>query len=563
MRAGTVRVGRSVLVPGERTGNLPLAAAAPPARPGFALARWWRRRSVQAQVLAVSFAALLPVLAALVVLTYRIEQMRVAADMVTSTYDALNVGHRLVKQFAEMRMAVNAYALTGSDLFMDQFARARAAWSQVEAAASGSISRDPSREQRLSRVFSDVERFQLDWDDRLSTLQPGSNLLEARARMLEDEKRMRRISSAIAQFVAEEETAITSRLEEAERARNRVFTVAVATCIATVGLLAALTSLLGRSIARPIRRVADAAERLGAGQWEERVAPHGGRETQMLARAFNHMADELQRTQASLDARNRELEQFSARLATVNEDLRDRQREVDDFLYVLSHDLRAPLINIQGFSKRLQGSMEAVAASLAEAPEATKHLARMGESLRFVHLGVTKIDQLIARLLEIARLTTRPDAREWVDMHAVATDVLGACRFQLEERGIEAAVDPLPRVFGDPVQLNQVLTNLIDNAIKYMGDRPTKRIAVGCTQDGDRYRFAVSDTGPGIAPKDRDKVFRMFTRLDPGATQGEGIGLAAVRAIVNRHGGRIWVESTPDVGSTFYFTLPQQPAAAS
>jgi signal transduction histidine kinase len=117
-------------------------------------------------------------------------------------------------------------------------------------------------------------------------------------------------------------------------------------------------------------------------------------------------------------------------------------------------------------------------------------------------------------------------------------------------------------VWADSVQLNQVFTNLVDNAIKYMGDGHAKRIAIHCSLQGERFRFAVSDTGCGIALKDQEKVFRLFARAAANGSAGEGVGLATVRAIVNRHGGRIWVDSTPGEGSTFFFTLPRKPSEA-
>ena len=253
------------------------------------------------------------------------------------------------------------------------------------------------------------------------------------------------------------------------------------------------------------------------------------------------------------------LETMAARLVTANEDLQERQRETDDFLYVLSHDLRAPLINIQGFGRRLQADMTALGGRIADDADGTARLGRMKQSLEFVNAGTAKIDQLISRLLDIARLTTRPGRQEWIDATAMARDVINACRFQLDGAGIDVSVGDLPRIWGDPVQLNQVFTNLIDNAAKYMGQSPRRLIAISCVAEGDRYRFAVRDSGPGIEAKDREKVFRLFARLAPNGTSGEGVGLATARAIVNRHGGRIWVDSTPGDGSTFYFTLPQDP----
>jgi len=256
------------------------------------------------------------------------------------------------------------------------------------------------------------------------------------------------------------------------------------------------------------------------------------------------------------------LERMAARLATANEDLQERQSETNDFLYVLSHDLRAPLINIQGFGKRLQTDMLGLQDSLPEAAseDVLRRLGRMQQSLQFLNAGTAKIDQLISRLLELARLATRPGQRLWIDTPAMVSDVISSLRFQLEAAAVDVSVADLPAICGDPVQLNQVFANLIDNAIKYMGTRQRKQITITCDTSGDRYRFGVHDTGPGIDVKDREKVFRLFARIAPNGSAGEGVGLATVRAIVNRHGGRVWVESTPGEGSTFYFTLPRQPA---
>jgi signal transduction histidine kinase len=330
--------------------------------------------------------------------------------------------------------------------------------------------------------------------------------------------------------------------------------------VLAVVLLGVFAALMGGAIARPIQQVGDAARLLGEGDLSRRVVPQGAKETRVLAVAFNQMADALQEMRESLAQRNKQLEETAGRLAVLNEDLRDRQKEQEDFLYVLSHDLRAPLINIQGFTRRLQNSTKKLEEHIrdgAALEESAKQFKKIDESLKFINAGSAKIDQLIARLLEIARLNTRPNESEWVDMESMARDVIGAVQFQLQERGIEAKVDGLPYVFGDPIQLNQVVTNLVDNAIKYMGDRSVKQITVGCSPQGDRYRFEVRDTGPGISRENKEKVFRMFTRLAPTESAGEGIGLAAVRTIINRHRGRIWVESAEGIGSTFYFTLPR------
>ncbi|MBI4515782.1 MAG: CHASE3 domain-containing protein [Deltaproteobacteria bacterium] len=524
------------------------------------LTAWLRGSSIRTRIAAVALAAVLPTLAALVVLASRIAQLNQATLAVAATFETIQHGSRVVKLLSDMQLATRAYAISGDSLFLDSYQQARKQWPEAITAAANALRNDPSLIEQLARVEDDANDFFTEWERRLGSMLPAGDDANAWFQLGKDETRMRRITATIAAMVSHKEGEIRTRLQDAEQARRRVYAVVAAISLLAIALLAGLTTILGRSIGRPIEHVVEAAHRLAEGEWGERVPVQGGRETRILANAFNRMTAAVKDARAELAQRNHQLEHTAARLASANEGLVERQRETDDFLYVLSHDLRAPLINIQGFGKRLQSSMTTLETSLADPAkqgDCVKQLQRMNESLKFVNLGTGKIDQLIARLLEIARVSTRPSQYQWVNTEALVHDVLGACRFQLEERGIETTVGTLPPVLADPLQLNQVFTNLIDNAIKYMGQRPLKRISIYVSVSDDRYRFAVQDSGPGIAPKDQEKVFRMFARLNPSASAGEGIGLAVVRAIVNHHGGRIWVESTPEVGTTFYFTLPR------
>jgi signal transduction histidine kinase len=524
-------------------------------------------RSVRTQILYASCSVLVPMVLALGFLVFQLERMREATLAIKSAYEAIDVGHRLQAKFKDTEMAVHAFALTGDQHFLTAYRDGRREWSVIEIAASGLIrSRPEDFQNRFIAIEGEVDDFFMQWEEHLGTFAPGSNDPQARELIRDDRERAQRIGESIADFVRQQESDVLAVLAREERERSRAYYGTVLTSVGSVVLLVVFAIVMGRAIAWPIWQVSEAARLLGEGHWDQRVVPRGGRETRVLAAAFNRMADALKEARESLAARNQDLEETALRLAMLNDDLRDRQKESEDFLYVLSHDLRAPLINIQGFAKRLHNSMNKLETGLSNggAPEdAEAHLKKMTESLKFINAGTTKIDQLIARLLEIARLTTRPNEACWTDMEAMARHVVDACQFQLQERSIQARVGELPYVFGDPTQLNQVLTNLVDNAIKYMGDRPEKRIDITCSPVGDRYRFAVQDTGPGISRDNKEKVFRMFTRLAPGQAKGEGIGLAAVRTIVNRHRGRIWVESTEGVGSTFYFTLPKNPDGAS
>ena len=300
-------------------------------------------------------------------------------------------------------------------------------------------------------------------------------------------------------------------------------------------------------------------------------------EVGVLAHAFNQMAGGLQTYSEGLEhlvaERTQQLEQRSKQLEATN-------NELSDFLYVASHDLRSPLINLAGFSRSLQesiGTLDAVLVDVAEAQNGAPAPAgdgraplrwpalkeEIGESLDFILRSVAKMDVLVNALLELSRIETRPHVNQPIDTAKLVDEILGTFRYQIAGKKITVAAGNLPVVSGDPVRINQVFSNLIDNAIKYMGPQPIARMDVGCEESDDEYRFFVRDTGPGIRPEDRDKVFRLFMRLGGNGVAGDGVGLAAVRKIVEKHGGKVWVDSDLGKGSTFWFTLPRNGAGNS
>lgn len=289
-------------------------------------------------------------------------------------------------------------------------------------------------------------------------------------------------------------------------------------------------------------------------------------EVGVLAHAFNQMAEGLQTYSEGLERlvaeRTQLLEQRGEQLEATN-------RELSDFLYVASHDLRSPLINLAGFSRSLQDSIGALDAMMSDhngaPPSGNGHAAlqwpplkeEISESLDFILRSVAKMDILVNALLDLSRIETRPHVKQPIDTAKLVEEIVNAFHYQIAGKHITVATGPLPVVTGDPIRINQVFSNLIDNAIKYMGPHPEARIDVGCEDSTAEYRFFVRDTGPGIRPEDRDKVFRLFTRLGGGGIAGDGVGLAAVRKIIEKHGGKVWVDSEVGRGSTFWFTLPR------
>ena len=261
----------------------------------------------------------------------------------------------------------------------------------------------------------------------------------------------------------------------------------------------------------------------------------------------------------SLRRRNAELElrvrDRTVELEAKADELAAKNDELERFAYTVSHDLKSPLVTIQGFL----GFLERDVAAAATDPGADERVA--GDVGR-IRGAANKMQRLIDDLLELSRVGREAGRPEVVEMVEVSREVRELLIGPIAERGVEVVVArDLPAVRGDRTQLHQLLQNLIQNALQYMGDQPSPRIEVGVrgadVKDGESPAFYVRDNGMGIDPRYHEKVFGLFERLDPGASERTGIGLALVKRIVEVHGGRIWVESEgAGRGSTFCFTLP-------
>ncbi len=252
------------------------------------------------------------------------------------------------------------------------------------------------------------------------------------------------------------------------------------------------------------------------------------------------------------------LQQMAAELAEKN-------RELEAIVYTVSHDLRSPLVNIQGFGRQLQRACDAIVVAThsagANGGVPVERLRQPVESaipqaLRFINAGITRIESLISGLLRYSRLGRVTLNVCPIDMNAMLGEVMAAMKFQLDEAGAEVCVESLPLCLGDAAQANQVFANLLDNAVKYRS--ADRRLVIGIrgeVRDG-RAVYAVSDNGIGIAPEHQAKVFEIFHRLNPEATPGEGLGLAIAQRVLERQKGRISLESVPGQGSTFIVSLP-------
>jgi PAS domain S-box-containing protein len=239
----------------------------------------------------------------------------------------------------------------------------------------------------------------------------------------------------------------------------------------------------------------------------------------------------------------------------LNEELKERVRELEEsndeltqFTYTVSHDLKSPLVTINGFLGYL------------EQDALTGNVERLKKDTQRIQEAVNKMHALLTELLELSRIGRMMSESEDIPFHDIVTDALDIVHGQLEASRVTVQTQPnLPIVHGDRQRLIEVLQNLLDNAAKYMGDQPDPLITIGQhgEEDGNLI-FFVKDNGIGVAPEYHERIFGLFNKLNA-QSEGTGIGLALVKRIIEVHGGRIWVESELGEGSTFFFTLGSSP----
>jgi signal transduction histidine kinase len=276
-------------------------------------------------------------------------------------------------------------------------------------------------------------------------------------------------------------------------------------------------------------------------------------------------AADLDRSQGELRHLNDGLEQ-AVRDRTA--DLTRANDEIQRFAYIVSHDLRSPLVNVMGFTSELEVSLKPLQQLLAEvedkAPQIALKAARetvvsdLPEAIGFIRSSTRKMDRLINAILKLSREGRRTLTIEPLDMDALFEGIVGSLKHPAVERGAEVVIEsPLPDISGDRLAVEQVFSNLIENALKYGKLGRPGRIVVRGRAIGTACLYEIEDNGRGIAATDHERIFELFRRSGSQDQPGEGIGLAHVRALIYRLGGSITLDSELDRGTTFRVSLPR------
>lgn len=343
-----------------------------------------------------------------------------------------------------------------------------------------------------------------------------------------------------------------------------------------------LASWVSSNLANPIHILSRKAEQVASGDFSVRAEGGSYKEVHILVSTFNSMVkrigdwhkeldEEVKNRTAELKLTNKKLTNAievqklgEKELERVNIVLQDKNKELEQIIYVASHDLRSPLVNIHGFTKEIAKTLDDVNSIISHedvSPSLQKKLRPfleedIPEAFDFITAGTSKMDALISGLLEVSRLGRVSMDIAPLDMNKLIKTIEKSFEYQVRKVGAILEIEELPPCRGHETQINQVFSNLLDNALKYRIPKRKPIIKISGKRETGQAVYCVEDNGIGISGDYQGKIFEMFHRLNPYDFVGEGLGLAIVSKIVIRHEGKVWVESAQDKGSRFFISLP-------
>jgi signal transduction histidine kinase len=319
-------------------------------------------------------------------------------------------------------------------------------------------------------------------------------------------------------------------------------TIAVLVIVVSFMVAYMLSKSLQRSITTPILALAETARAISDRQdYSVRAMKLGKDELGLLTDAFNQMLSQIQRQNEEIQVFNQKLEQ---NIIDRTKELEAANKELEAFSYSVSHDLRAPLRSIDGYSRVM---IEDYGDKLDEEGKRT---------LNVIMKNAVRMGQLIDDLLSFSRIGKQNLRKVILDMNAL-TQVVATELKEQQKRDVDLNIKSMLAIQGDSSMLKQVMTNLVSNALKYSNKKAKSVVEIGSYAENGHHIYYVKDNGAGFDMRYYDKLFGVFQRLhSANEFEGTGVGLALVHRIVSKHGGKVWAEGKVDEGATFYFSLP-------
>ncbi len=461
-----------------------------------------------------------------------------------------------------------AFVLIGNEIFAEEMLNGETEVGRQIKTLEALIRYNPDQQQHFRRILPLIQaRLDYQQDIRAKMKSEGREAVIAEVRNLKGKTLMDALSREIEAFRRVEQEVGTKRLAELHQSSIVQNWLLIGGLLFNLAVGALAAAMFSREIGRRIGLVAENTRRIARGETLPPVVA-GSDEITHLDQEFHTMAGNLAGAQRRERVYQETLERRAAELQRANRDLDQKNQEIEMFVYSVSHDLRSPLVNLQGFSQELGLASEELRRVIANGLEDTSRERAqalverdVAESIHYIQTAVTRLSSIIDALLRLSRAGRVEYRPVMVETAPVVARIVGAMRGSIVKCGAQVTIHSLPPVWADPTSLEQILANLIGNALNYLDPARPGKIEIGTVERAvegleNPRTFYVKDNGLGIAAAWSAKVFAIFQRLHDNSVTGEGVGLALVRRMVERHGGRVWVESVEGQGSTFFVALP-------
>lgn len=361
-----------------------------------------------------------------------------------------------------------------------------------------------------------------------------------------DEKRL---NDELKTFLSQVQSFTHKSMVRAEKLKKKAFEVMLWTVSGCVFLSMIIVLALIKGITQPLKQLEKSAYEIGEGQFDIHIDDSGSDEIAHVSKAMNTMSKKLLEARKQLEDQNKQLQESLVLTESQKKDLEKINRELDSFVHTVSHDIKAPLVGILGYGAYLNEKCK-------------DKLDEKGvKSVEGVKRSAERLTDMINDLLTLTKISRIKNPYEDVDIKSLLGSVLERLEFKIQEaKAIVVAESHLPVIRCDRIKMAEVFLNLISNAIKFSSknNQSQPKIEIRYVDRGSFHEFSVKDNGIGVDPREQGDIFGLFHRAQAAKEyEGTGAGLGIVKNVIDDHGGRVWVESKPAEGATFYFTIPK------